>query len=331
MAVSGYHFAAKGLYANRMVALAGLVPSLRSLLIFESVARSGSCSAATREFNLTQPSASRNIAQLEAHLGVPLFIRSAAGMELTREGQILYQALGDGFQRVEAALNDLLALRHRKDVVELSLSTAFVTHWLVPRLPLFHEAFPVGRPALPVDSPATCAAGRARSTSPCAWKSEHDADYHSWHFAPELIIPVCSPGYLAQHKPLLGVRSEVGHTCCTCRTRISIPRRCGAPRRAPVARHALLEFNDYAGRAAGGDERRRRGAGLDLGRVAAAADRRHSGPALAACACARQAFPPARRARQAAARRRDGDPRLAARPDAPGHGTRGAADRSAAS
>ena len=117
-----------------MVALARLLPSLRSLLIFESVARSGSCSAAAREFNLTQPSASRNIAQLEAHLGVPLFTRTAIGMELTREGQMLYQALGDGFQRVEAALQELSALRDRKDVVELSLSTAFVTHWLVPRL-----------------------------------------------------------------------------------------------------------------------------------------------------------------------------------------------------
>ena len=64
-----------------MVALARLVPSLRSLLIFESVARSGSCSAAAREFNLTQPSASRNIAQLEGHLGVP----GRIGGELWRE------------------------------------------------------------------------------------------------------------------------------------------------------------------------------------------------------------------------------------------------------
>src|ERR671926_352848 len=69
----------EGIYGRRMSGLARLVPSLRSLLIFEAVARSGSCSAAAREFNLTQPSASRNIAQLETHLGVPLFIRSAAG------------------------------------------------------------------------------------------------------------------------------------------------------------------------------------------------------------------------------------------------------------
>jgi molybdate transport repressor ModE-like protein len=77
-----------------MAALGRLLPSLRSLLIFEAVARTGSCSAAAREFNITQPSASRNIAQLEAHLGIILFTRTAGGMELTREGQLLFDALG---------------------------------------------------------------------------------------------------------------------------------------------------------------------------------------------------------------------------------------------
>ena len=42
--------------------------SPRALLIFEAAARLGSCSAAAREFNLTQPSISRNIAELEEAL-----------------------------------------------------------------------------------------------------------------------------------------------------------------------------------------------------------------------------------------------------------------------
>ena len=214
-----------------MVALAKLVPSLRSLLIFELVARSGSCSAAAREFNLTQPSASRNIAQLEAHLGVPLFTRSAAGMELTREGQILYQALGDGFHRVEVALNHLSALRDAKDVVELSLSTAFVTHWLVPRLPALPPGLPVGRPALPADpqQPARRAGhgrsrhaheGRARRRLPqLAFRAR--ADHPG--VQPELPGAAQAAAGRARASPVI--------PCCTCRTRISIRRRCGAPRR----------------------------------------------------------------------------------------------------
>src|SRR5260370_29024884 len=238
-------FTPKGLYVKRMVALARLVPSLRSLLIYESVARSGSCSAAAREFNLTQPSASRNIAQLETHLGVPLFTRSAAGMELTREGQILYQALGDGFHRVEAALNDLSALRHRKDVVELSLSTAFVTHWLVPRLPSFHQAFP--SVDLRFQLISSNLRGRPGTVDlAMRMKGEHDADYHSWHFAPELIIPACSPSYLAQHKPLLGVPREAGHTVLQLSDAHFDPQTLWGATTGPIARHALLEFSDYA-------------------------------------------------------------------------------------
>jgi LysR family glycine cleavage system transcriptional activator len=228
-----------------MVALARLVPSLRSLLIFESVARSGSCSAAAREFNLTQPSASRNIAQLEAHLGVPLFTRSASGMELTREGQMLYQALGDGFHRVEAALQDLSALRHRKDVVELSLSTAFVTHWLVPRLASFHQSFPS------VDLrfqliPSNLRGGPGSVDLAMRMKGEHDADYHSWHFAPELIIPVCSPGYLVEHKPLLGLPGESGHTLLHLSDAHFDPQTLWGATTVPIARQTWLEFSDYA-------------------------------------------------------------------------------------
>jgi LysR family transcriptional regulator, glycine cleavage system transcriptional activator len=228
-----------------MIALARLVPSLRSLLIFESVARSGSCSAAAREFNLTQPSASRNIAQLETHLGVVLFTRTAAGMALTREGQMLYQALGDGFHRVEAALQELSALRDRKDMVELSLSTAFVTHWLVPRLSSFYQAFPS------VDLrfqliPSNLRGGPGQVDLAMRMKGENDADYHSWHFAPELIIPVCSPSYLMRHKPLSGVPGESGHTLLHLSDAHFDPQTLWGATKVPIARQALLEFSDYA-------------------------------------------------------------------------------------
>ena len=95
-----------------------------------------------------------------------------------------------------------LALRHRKDVVELSLSTAFVTHWLVPRLPLFHEAFPSVDLRFQLIS-SNLRGGPGTVDLAMRMKSEHDADYLSWHFAPELIIPVCSPSYLAQPGDLL--------------------------------------------------------------------------------------------------------------------------------
>src|SRR5580692_3381793 len=163
-----------------MAGLGKLIPSPRALLIFEAAARTGTCSAAAREFNLTQPSVSRNIAQLEAHLGLALFTRSPVGLELTNEGQVLFRALTEGFQKVEVALRELTAQRTRKQVVELSLSTAFVTHWLIPRLSEFHREFPE------VDLRFQLISGTLRGSPGSVdlamrmHSTDHDADYHNW-------------------------------------------------------------------------------------------------------------------------------------------------------
>jgi LysR family transcriptional regulator, glycine cleavage system transcriptional activator len=194
-----------------MPGLAKLIPSPRALLIFEAAARAGTCSAAAREFNLTQPSVSRNIAQLERHLGTALFTRSPSGLELTLEGQVLFRALTEGFQKVEAAINELNERRTRKQVVELSLSTAFVTHWLIPRLGAFHCVFPK------VDLRFQLISGTLRGVPgnvDLAMRMETrewDADYYSWHFAPELVIPVCSPSYAGVHGTLDTPLAGPGH------------------------------------------------------------------------------------------------------------------------
>lgn len=185
-----------------MGSLAKLIPSPRALLIFEAAARAGTCSAAAREFNLTQPSVSRNIAQLERHLGVMLFSRSPVGLELTQEGQVLFRALTEGLRTVEAALQELIAQRTRKQVVELSLSTAFVTHWLIPRLGAFHQVFPEVDLRFQLISGTLRGAPGNVDLAMRMQSPEHDAEYHSWHFAPELVIPVCSPGYVAAHGTL---------------------------------------------------------------------------------------------------------------------------------
>jgi DNA-binding transcriptional LysR family regulator len=191
--------------------LAKLISSPRALMIFEAAARSGSCGAAAREFNLTQPSVSRNIAGLEADIGVPLFTRSPRGLALTAEGLVLQHALEDGFQKVADAIQQLMDRRGRKQVVELSLSTAFVTHWLIPRLADFQRAFPE------VDLRFQLIAGTLRGGPGSVdlamrMETETAADTHSWPFAPELIVPVCSPSYLKAHGTLDRAQRDARHT-----------------------------------------------------------------------------------------------------------------------
>lgn len=184
-----------------MNSFASLVPSARGLLVFEAAVRAGSFTAAAREFNVTQPSVSRSIAQLEADLGVALFTRGRSGLAPTAEGRLLYAAVRDGFDRIEEAVRRIRATGAAKPVVTLSLSSSFVTHWLIPRLSAFNAKFPE------VDLRFELIAGTLRGPAESVdlatrMLAETDEAYHCRPFAPEIILPVCSAAYLAAHGPL---------------------------------------------------------------------------------------------------------------------------------
>ena len=57
---------------------------------FYYVAKAGSITAAAQQLSLTQPAVSQSMKQLEAQLNVSLFQRTAKGIRLTKEGEILF-------------------------------------------------------------------------------------------------------------------------------------------------------------------------------------------------------------------------------------------------
>ncbi len=67
----------------------------RRLLIFRSVARAGSISAAARAVGWTQPAVSQHLNALERAVGCPLLLRGPAGVQLTEPGRALL-ARADG-------------------------------------------------------------------------------------------------------------------------------------------------------------------------------------------------------------------------------------------
>ncbi len=70
---------------------------------FSSLVKSGSLSAAAREFNVTPSAVSKWLAQLEARLGVRLIARNTRRISLTQEGEI-YLAEG---RRILSDIDDL--------------------------------------------------------------------------------------------------------------------------------------------------------------------------------------------------------------------------------
>jgi DNA-binding transcriptional LysR family regulator len=80
--------------------------NLRQLEAFRATIESGSITGAARILNISQPSVSRLIADLERSVGFPLFLRAGRKVLATREAQRFYQAVESTFIGI-ARLRDL--------------------------------------------------------------------------------------------------------------------------------------------------------------------------------------------------------------------------------
>lgn len=116
-------------------------PSLTALRAFEATARLGGFSAAARVLNVTHAAVAQQVRALEQTLGRELVFRDGRAVLLTAEGEKLAQALGEGFRTIEAALADLRAAEAGRPL-RITLTPAFATQWLVPRLGAFWAAHP---------------------------------------------------------------------------------------------------------------------------------------------------------------------------------------------
>ena len=81
------------------------------LRVFVTAARTLSFSKCAAALSITQPAVSRHIGELEGRFGVPLFVRGASGVSLTKAGELLLshaERLLSDYQRLEYDM-DLLA------------------------------------------------------------------------------------------------------------------------------------------------------------------------------------------------------------------------------
>ncbi|GLQ56136.1 LysR family transcriptional regulator [Devosia nitrariae] len=115
---------------------------LTALKLFARAARVGNFSSAGRELGLSQPSASRLVAALEAEVGATLFSRTTRAVTLTDAG-VTY------LTRVEAILAALDEADHEargtgelRGVLRVGTSSSFVLREVIPRLPKFLSLHP---------------------------------------------------------------------------------------------------------------------------------------------------------------------------------------------
>ena len=120
---------------------ASVLPPLGALRAFEAAARQSSFKAAAAELFVTPTAISHQIRQLEEHLGVTVLLRSSRAVSLTAEGKILFDAVTSGFADVRRAVAQL-RMGTAPAILTLSATTAFLSHWLVPRLPQIQKLLP---------------------------------------------------------------------------------------------------------------------------------------------------------------------------------------------
>jgi DNA-binding transcriptional LysR family regulator len=117
------------------------VPSLKTLVAFQIVARSGSFSDAATLLGLTQSGVSRRIQRLEVQLGVELFRRLASGVALTRIGEEYAQEVARALDTM-ANLGERSLGRRVQGRLTLACSRAVGELWLMPRLSGLNAEFP---------------------------------------------------------------------------------------------------------------------------------------------------------------------------------------------
>ena len=148
------------------------------------------------ELGVSRVAVSRQIAELEQALGTRLFTRNHRNVALTRSGEAFARAVNPALQAIADGMEQQRASRSEKRVT-VTVTSAFATYWLMPRLVDFGSKFPdievnlvAADRNLDLASERIDVAVRYGPTKP---------EGEGWHpIMQEQIFPVFSPGYEAR-------------------------------------------------------------------------------------------------------------------------------------
>jgi LysR family glycine cleavage system transcriptional activator len=185
---------------------------LTALRSFEAAGRHLSFSRAAEELFVSQAAVSRQIRELEAQIGRPLFERLHRRVVLTEAGQDLLKHLTQSFDTIDRKLTEIQA-RPRDDLVRVSTEPFFAGSWLIPRLNRFHDRHPGIDVAVDVSTRLT--EFRTHEADLAVRHSEKRSEWprtQSRHLFESPATPVVSPELLAKGPPLRTVADLAGHT-----------------------------------------------------------------------------------------------------------------------
>src|SRR5256885_13971902 len=107
---------------------------LFALRLFARVARKGSFSAAGRELNIPQSTASRTIAILERQIGVVLFVRTTRAVTLTDAGSDFLARIEPVLVELDEAGHAARATGEPRGILRIGLGSNLSGREIIPRL-----------------------------------------------------------------------------------------------------------------------------------------------------------------------------------------------------
>lgn len=173
------------------------LPSISLLSAFESVVRTGSTLAAARDLDLSQGAVSRLIQNLEAQLGVTLFLRERRRL-IPTDHALAYAR--DVVKALDLISRGSMRVRSNTGGGTLSLAIlpTFGTRWLAPRLPRFLADHPgitinLGTRLKPFDFE------EEGFDAAIHFGTENWAGTGSVKLFDERLVACCAPRFLADH------------------------------------------------------------------------------------------------------------------------------------
>lgn len=116
-------------------------PPLSALRAFAALAEAGSAVGAGDKLNVSHAAISQQVKALEARMGVALVDRTGRQLALTSDGQLLAEALLEGFGRIARRIEQMTGADAARPV-QISITPSFAAFWLMPRLGSFRQANP---------------------------------------------------------------------------------------------------------------------------------------------------------------------------------------------
>ncbi|MBU2983675.1 LysR family transcriptional regulator [Lentibacter algarum] len=192
------------------------IPSLSILFAFDAAMRHQSFTLAAEELNVTQSAISRQIKQLEAILGMQLFLKSGRNVRSTDAAALYAKRVHSGLKEIADGTKFIMG-HQGAETVKLGVLPTTSSRWLVPRLSTFIEENPRISVVLSVQTRQfDFSNANIDSAIHCGLPDWEGVEYDL--LGEEELLVVCSPDLISNRK-VRSVEDLSRHTLITTNTR----------------------------------------------------------------------------------------------------------------